>query len=238
MSATNRGGKREAVDNYPTPAWCTRRLLEAAALQYGNAWPLMRYGATVLEPAVGDGAIVRAVHEKNATAQWLVNDVRGGLPGIKGPQIVARTSTDFTQWEAGVIGAQLAITNPPFSLAEEFVQQMLTLAPWVAVLVRQGFVGHGRAEWMRGNMPDTFELPERPSFASKAKCRDCDYEALVPHGSAFECPHYSNHVGRVAKATDAADYCWLVWTPERNRRAGLRMILPSTTLEERKELPQ
>ncbi len=51
MSATNRGRQRSPADDHPTPEWCVRRLVEAVDLP-GSRW---------LEPAAGDGAIVRAV---------------------------------------------------------------------------------------------------------------------------------------------------------------------------------
>jgi hypothetical protein len=44
MSSTNRGAAREPADNYPTPSWCVRRLLEAVELPPGR-W---------LEPACGE----------------------------------------------------------------------------------------------------------------------------------------------------------------------------------------
>ena len=60
---------RAAYDYYPTPAWCVRRLLEAVDLP-GGRW---------LEPAVGDGAIVRSVDAARDDVRWTTIDVRPGL---------------------------------------------------------------------------------------------------------------------------------------------------------------
>jgi hypothetical protein len=240
MSATGRGAERIEADNYPTPAWCVRRLLEALEFYHVRS-PTM----SVLEPCVGDGAIVKAMHDFGLNARFVVNDIRDAPTplGIA----VERYTSDFLSWDSAWIDPanppfDLAITNPPYSCAEEFVQRMLLRARWVAVLVRQGFVGHERAEWMRSNMPDTYELPERPSFAASLKCKPnkgedrslCDWSAMVPLTAERPkvCPGCGLR-GVTRTTSDAADYCWLVWTPHRDRTEGRRVILPSTSAEER-----
>src|SRR5690606_1359272 len=173
MSATNRGAARIEADHYPTPPWVTRRLLESGALPGGStSW---------LEPCAGEGAIVREVlnwyNSPGALNVW-VNELRPEcrepLARLVGNENV--TISDFLSWD-NVVVADVIITNPPFSIAEAVVRKALsarstdlTVASYVAVLVRQGFVGHARAEWIRCNMPDTYELPDRPSFAASMKC--------------------------------------------------------------------
>ena len=66
MSATGRSSVRKDYDNYPTPAWCVRRLLERVDLP----------GGTWLEPAAGDGAIVRAVRAARHDVDWIAVEIR------------------------------------------------------------------------------------------------------------------------------------------------------------------
>lgn len=105
MSSTNRrdrGG--EGRDYFPTPAWCVHRLLEACPLSGGD-W---------LEPAAGDGAIIRAVNEKRSNVRWWANE-----PHQKPVGIQARiTSLDFRAIDpAAEAAVDVIITNPPFGLA-------------------------------------------------------------------------------------------------------------------------
>ena len=67
MSATGRGAERRASDYYPTPAWCIWRLLDALSLPCRCTW---------LEPAAGDGAIVRAVNAVVPDLDWVAVDIR------------------------------------------------------------------------------------------------------------------------------------------------------------------
>lgn len=247
MSATNRGAKRQEADNYPTPSWCTRRILEAVELYHPHR-PLK-----IFEPCAGDGAIVRELRQTFTTAEITANELRN-VDTLHDAGATFVTHGDYLAWPAlrqPMPRFDIGITNPPFAIAEAVVQQMLTHCSLVVVLVRQGFVGHGRATWMRGNMPDTYELPDRPSFVSTASCdaevvtspaeyvtelSPCRWSMLVPHGTEIDrCPSCNTRGSvSVRQTTDAADYCWLVWTPERNRTWGRRYILPSTPLAERK----
>ena len=231
MSATGRGSERVASDFYPTPSWCTRRLLE-------TAW-LPNYSRSVwFEPCAGDGAIVRVVRDKFPAVGIVAQEIRPNIvDSVKaagadklliGDYLSPLCASVHTRFDVG-------ITNPPFDLAEQVVLTMLRHCDYVAVLVRQGFVGHVRAKWMREDMPDTYELPERPSFVSKGTCKECGASQLVQHGAVASSPMCGCGARmRFSQATDAADYCWLVWTVERGRREGKRVILESTPREERK----
>lgn len=235
MSATNRGAKRAEADYYKTPAWCVRRILELESFVGVNSlppgWPDV---PRILEPCAGDGAIVRVMRELGIDGEIHANELRN-VDGLHEAGADFTTFGDYLAWPAlrsPMPQFELGITNPPFGLAEPIIRQMLTHCDYVVVLVRQGFVGHARAAWMRDDMPDTYELPDRPSFVGKAVCRECGFDELVPHGTEQFCGCGAKM--RVSMATDAADYCWLVWTPERGRKWGRRYILPSTPLAERK----
>lgn len=135
MSATGRGADRVASDYYPTPAWCVRRLLERLPLPSGDVeW---------IEPAAGDGAIIRAVKAAGRGGIWTAWDIRPEvLPALKEECFQAFTA-DWLLTEhhdrAGVL-----ITNPPYSLAEEFVRHSLPAAHWVVMLLRLNFLGSAK----------------------------------------------------------------------------------------------
>lgn len=176
MSATNRGRERERDDVYYTPAWCVRALLRAVRLP-GGLW---------LEPACGEGAIVRAVEaERPGQQEWFGYDLRPDAIGV----VLDSLDVEHSRFACGDFLADrfgkrysVAITNPPYSLAQEFVERCLSLASVTVMLLRLNWLGsQRRAAFLRAHMPDVYVLPRRPSFV---------------HG-----------------ATDACEYAWLVWSP-------------------------
>ena len=170
MSATNRGGTRRDADYYPTPAWCVDRLLEAVDLPRGE-W---------LEPCAGDGAIMRAVDaqdwDDHHDMVWTTVDIREE----SGADIIA----DYLWMGCPELGDKrfdVAITNPPFGHAEEFVHASLARADIVVMLLRLSWLAsERRAPFMRQNPPSVYVLPNRPSFTGDG-------------------------------STDAADYGWFIW---------------------------
>jgi hypothetical protein len=164
-----RGG--EGVDNFPTPAWCVHRLMELW-------WP--RPGA-ILEPAAGDGAIVRAA-SRDLGRDWIRLDIRDcGQPG----QEIA----DFLTWEPEpkwISYVSTVWTNPPFALAEQFIRRAAALFPEadLCFLVRLGFLASdGRAAlWRELGAPDVYVLPNRPSFNADGKTDSSDYAWIVLPG--------------------------------------------------------
>jgi hypothetical protein len=62
------------------------------------------------------------------------------------------------------------ITNPPFSLAMEFLRKGLEIAEIVVLLLRSNFLGsQERAPFFREHMPDRYQLPNRPTFVHVEK---------------------------------------------------------------------
>jgi hypothetical protein len=254
MSATGRGGERLEADNYPTPSWCVRRLLEAVEL------PAMRElpddcceSASWIEPCAGDGAIIRAVQD---------------FYGLCGPCFdtceVRRETADalttlgvrevlWGDWrDSEETGWEVAISNPPYSIAEPIIRRSLEAADWVVMLLRSNFLGsEERAAWLRECPPDVYQLPNRPSFAQSVKCVasiftygadgeptsktiGCGWQVTLPLTAwrPESCPLCGGKV-RVT-TTDATEYAWFVWPPERKRDHGIVKVLAPTPLEERK----
>jgi hypothetical protein len=161
VSATNRSAVRCPDDFYETPTWCVRRLLD-------RVW-LPRRGATYLEPAAGHGAIIKAVDTYDAspvgwTAIELRHESKQYLAGlVDGPDLFM--GIDFLRGDFVGCDWDVCITNPPYSLAMEFIQEALPLAYFVVMLLRLNFLGSlKRSSFFRSEMPDVYVLPNRPSF--------------------------------------------------------------------------
>lgn len=183
MSATNRGRERNVDDAYMTPGWAVKALLQECRLP----------GGTWLEPCAGDGAIVRATQAVRDDVVFIANDTRSecydSLRVLCDPADV--TCRDYLV-EDLLFGRRprVIITNPPYSLAMEFIKHSLGYGAVVAMLLRLPFLAsQKRAPFFRDNCPDVYVLPKRPSF--------------LPDGK-----------------TDATDYAWFVWgtVPQRSGR--------------------
>jgi hypothetical protein len=204
MSSTNRGGKRSPSDNYPTPPYCVRRLLEddhAAAQLPGGNW---------LEPGAGEGSIIRTVNECRDDVTWTALELRPETKtdlihavGSRGTVLIENYLEPDLHKPSGIrAGYAVAMGNPPFSLAGPFVERSLELAHAVCMLLRVNYLASGRRNaWMREHVPDTYIIPNRPSFSGQG--------------------------------TDSPEYAWLLWTRVTKTIGNLR-ILNVTSLEERK----
>jgi hypothetical protein len=154
MSATNRGSERIPKDFYPTPEWAVDVML-----------PLFDFSkcSCFLEPCRGSGVIYNKVPMKNK--QWA--ELSKGRDYLKDLYDLPENS--------------IIITNPPFSLALEFLGKSLWEAGTVCYLLPLNFLGSiKRHEFWKANPPThLFPLSRRPSFTGKG--------------------------------TDACDYAWFVW---------------------------
>jgi hypothetical protein len=101
MSATNRGAKRAQRDAYPTPTWCTEAIVRQ--IVWGpEPW--------VFEPCAGDGSISEVLRSMHLSEQLSENDIDWD------------EGYDFLDYgDVGSTRFDFIITNPPFSLAQEFV---------------------------------------------------------------------------------------------------------------------
>jgi hypothetical protein len=242
MSATNRGADRLEADNYPTPSWCVRRLLEAVKL------PLM---GRILEPCAGEGGIIDALPLHGELWACEVRPECETALAECADRVVIHDFTDVQGWPT----FDCVITNPPFALAERIIHCALSLpgSPVVVMLLRLNFLeGAARAAWLRAQPPDVYVLPERPSFAHKVECvhekvgdaasgvitlrmRGCGWSVMIPHtdiAHEADCPMCGGPTRRKA-ATDATGYGWFVWPRERERAQGIVRVLASTPRQER-----
>lgn len=96
FSANNASGKRKKSDFYETPYSITKGLLEFEHFDYNEE---------ILEPASGNGAIVKVLGNYWDKEKIIANDI-------------IKNNKDFLLEEKNY---QYIITNPPFSLAFEFI---------------------------------------------------------------------------------------------------------------------
>lgn len=157
MSSAGRGAIRREDDAYYTPAWCVRRLLEALPLP-GGRW---------LEPSAGGGAIIRAVNDVRQDVKWTAIEINESC-GPELAKIAAIPMTgDFLALAPNMSAGKfdVAILNPPFVHAREFVDACRRLAKVTVVLERLNWLEcEDRNEWLRTWPPDVYVLPQRPSF--------------------------------------------------------------------------
>lgn len=97
---------RPDTDFYGTPTWATEALLDREP-----------FGFSVLEPACGDGAISKVLTKHHQVESYDLYDHGYGITGVDFLDFVWSLNT---QWDA-------IITNPPYRLAEEFLQHALDI---------------------------------------------------------------------------------------------------------------
>lgn len=178
----------DSVDDFPTPPWATRAFLEAVL---GGSQALE--SMSCLEPACHVGHMARPLSEYFQTVQSS-DIVDYGFGEV----------SDFLVGEYPEKSFDWVITNPPFKVAEEFVQQGLRVARvGVAMLVRTVFIESvGRYDRLFSKSPPAY-------FAQYT-----ERVAMVK--------------GRLdRKASTATGYGWAVWSKFPTTGTQLVWIPPS-----------
>lgn len=109
FSANNVTGKRKASDMYETPYSLTRLLLDCVTLK-----------GDILEPAYGKGAIIKVLQEYGYASRLWASDISDNDLGCA----TIKKTGDFLSldtWRSCTFNT--IITNPPFSLAYQFIQR-------------------------------------------------------------------------------------------------------------------
>lgn len=163
MSATNRGAVRKIRDFYATPITAFAPLIPF--LPKVRTW----------EPAQGDGRLVRAMAAFGIDAHG--SDL---FPQDNGGEAIDFLKTGGHHWPC-------IVTNPPFSLAVEFIDHAFAHSDHVFMLLRLNFLGSKkRKAWWAMHEPDAiFVLSSRPKFCKNKKGK---------------------------WATDACEYGWFYWS--------------------------
>lgn len=178
MSSTNRGGKRSPSDLYPTPPWCTYRLVERLVFPTNGVW---------FEPCAGEGAIIQACTDKGLTPYWIANELRPeaapvlSLVNRRGRNAIGDILDPSTRLPSGE-DVTVIITNPPYRIAWELLHKMLREFPqaYIALLLRVNFyASQERHHFMSNYAPDIYVLPNRPGFKAWGKTDSPEYGWFV-----------------------------------------------------------
>ena len=177
----------DSPDDFPTPPWATRGFMEYVIPECGPFSDM-----SCLEPACGAGHMAKVLKE-------YFGEVRSSDAHQYGYGAV-RDYLDVP-YEANAV--DWVITNPPFRLAEQFVQRSLVVARCgVAVLVRTVFIESV------GRYRDLFERTPPTKFAQYAE----------------RVPMVRGRLDR--KASTATGYAWLVWEKDRLATPQLMWVPP------------
>lgn len=184
---------KNSLDDFPTPPWATRALTEHVIGKNDLA------ALTCIEPACGRGhmAVTLAEYFKEVMAADVFDYGFG-------------REQDFLKSKIAAGSFDWVITNPPFRLAEDFIQKGLSIARCgVAMLTRTVFVESvGRYERL---------------FQTNPPSRFAQFTERVPMVK-----------GRVdKKASTATGYAWLVWQKDRTPGCELFWIPPCRKTLER-----
>jgi hypothetical protein len=116
---------RDSPDDFPTPPWATRGLIEHVMEDKGSLGSL-----SCLEPACGAGHMAKVL--KEYFGEVGTSDAYEYGYGVVRDYLACPYETNAWDW---------VITNPPFRLAEEFVLRSLIVArKGVAILARTVFL--------------------------------------------------------------------------------------------------
>jgi len=176
----------DSLDDFPTPPWATRALCE-----FLHARGFSLGLCTAREPAANRGHMVAPLREHFQSVEASdVHDYGAGFDVADYLFGLDPSPVDFT------------ITNPPFRLAEQFIERALRTSDCgVAMLVRAAFLESvGRYDRIFTETPPSYVL----QFTERVVM----------------------HKGRLApEGSTATAYAWLVWLPpEEDTR--LRWIAP------------
>ena len=170
-----RSEPHDSLDDFPTPPWATRALCEWLRDNQDEQMHAM----TVREPAANRGHMVKPLSEYFAYVE--PSDVHDYGVGYPVADYLWGPLPEMNDW---------TITNPPFRLAEQFIQRALQSSmEGVAVIVRSAFLeGKARFENLFSHTPPAYVL----QFVERAPmCKG----KIDPNVSS------------------ATSYSWLIWFP-------------------------
>ena len=145
IAGGNTAYKRSEADYYPTPPEVSRALLDILDLPPGSV---------IWEPACGAGHMVEAIRAAGFTA--IGTDINSGVDFLTAPLPA---------------GTAFIMTNPPLSLAADFIERALSLGVPFAFLLKAQF-WHARSRYeLFYKHPPAYVLPLtwRPDFLFKTR---------------------------------------------------------------------
>jgi hypothetical protein len=176
MPAAPKKNKRRDADFYETPTWCTEALFTHLDIPRD---------AVVVEPCAGFGAISSVIKEHNPDCKLIQQElIQFRQRNVGLGRWIPIENTKLQQYGDVTFGdflldlnvdttVEYVITNPPFSLAQEFVFTCRKKYPnaEIIMLLPFSFLGSAkRYRWWTQNPPNKFSiLSDRPSFTNDGK---------------------------------------------------------------------
>jgi len=204
-----RAEAHDSLDDFPTPPWATRALIEHVIIP-AMATPTARLrlkDMTATDPACNRGYMARPLAEYFGVVR--ASDIHDyGWPGQEQVQ-------DFL-FPGPLPPSQWIITNPPFRLAEQFINRAFDAPGWrgTAMLVRTSFLeGMDRYHDLFSKRP--------PSIVAQFA------ERVIMHKGILRDPskeYFDAATGTMKRPSTATSYCWLVWRYENNGSRDTRMV--------------
>lgn len=190
MSATNRGSDIISQEFYPTPSYTINSIIQY--IDFSKVY-------SFTEPCKGKGAIYNLINVPDKH----YCELSEGL--------------DYLTTSMPLV--DLILTNPPFSLAQEFINKARTESDTVIMLQRINFLGsQTRKDFWEKNPPThLFVLANRPKFIAKCPNKKLDdskkrlctdqtsYQITNPAHKCISCGT------SVTPASDATEYAWFCW---------------------------
>lgn len=151
MSSTNRGSKRIDKDEYQTPVWAVKKIVGEVD------W---NKGIKFYEPCLGKGNIFNNIP--------LPDDLKSYCD-------INESLLDYLK--ILYLRRDIIITNPPYSLALEFLEKSLSEAKTVIYLLRLNFLGSQKRHkfWSLNPPTHLFVLSKRPSFTEDGNTDSTEY---------------------------------------------------------------
>lgn len=180
-----RSEPHDSLDDFPTPPWATRALLEHVIIPAGSDKRSLSL-QSVWEPACNRGFMSDPLEDYFGTI-WCSDILDYGLEGAFQQDFLQPYMPHVMDW-AGEKQVDWVISNPPFRLAEQFIARAGQVARLgFAFLVRTSFLeGVGRySELFSKNPPSVIA-----QFAERVPMVKGRYDP---------------------EASTATSYCWLVW---------------------------
>lgn len=158
MSATNRGAVRSKNDFYETPQDCILNFLQHHPLDPN---------AVILDPCAGTGSFPKALRKAGYLNHIDAIDVDESVYDVVDAN--NRHCEDFLELEPPY-KYDVIFSNPPYSLAEEFIRKAFTLVNKdnyeIIFLLRLNFLESKKRYdfWQEFPVNDIYVLANRPSF--------------------------------------------------------------------------
>jgi len=180
-----RSEPRDSLEDFPTPCWATRALLEHV--------PVIDPGQFIWEPACNRGYMAAPLWEYGHDV-WATDVHDYGQLSKPQDFLIPLHPEPVVDW---------VITNPPFRLAQQFIERALDVSlKGVAIFIRTTFLeGVGRYNNLFSKRPPTLVA----QFSERVVL----------------------HKGKVtATGSTATAYCWVVWCHNETNPTELIWIPP------------